>query len=164
MTIDVVNQNPYLRTSRNYPPDIDQLSLEVNKTYIDIANAVNNRTISIFPTTRAAITGESWFLLNNRRQQSLRQVYTFVTTADIQIGFKISSIDGFSKMSGVYTDILGNWYGLIPATSVVIPGQISFFIFIDGTSTTTDLIRFVTGAGAPALTSGRIVLEWLSFV
>ena len=128
---------------------------------MDTANAVNNRIISIFPTNRPAINGENWFVEKNQRQQGLRQVYTFTTTADISIGFKFSKVNRFSRFFGTYTDGT-NWYGLIPATSVAIPGQIGFFIFQDVTSTATDQIRFTLGAGAPPLTSGTIVLEWLS--
>ncbi len=156
MTIDVINQNPYLRTSRNFPLDLGELSVEINKSYIDIANAVNNRTISLFPTTRAAITGESWFLVNNRRQQSMRQVYTFTSTAAIAHGLNFVQFDGFTRLFGQFTDGT-NWYGLIAGSNVAIAGQVSFYI---GPTN----ITFLSGAGAPVLTSGRLVLEWLSFV
>jgi hypothetical protein len=164
MSSNVVNQVAYLRTSREFPPEMHQLSVELTKSYIDTASSVNVRTIGIFPTNRPAITGEGWFLEKNQKQQSLRQAYTFETTADIPIGFKVENIAQFSKMHGVYT--IGtntDWYGLIPATPVAIAGQITFYIFVDVASTTTDLIRFVVGGGAPALTYGTIVLEWLSF-
>lgn len=161
MSTNVVNQVPYLRTSREFPEEINQLCVEVNKAYVDTANAVNNRTISIFPTSRPAINGESWFVLNNQRQQGLRQVYTFTSTADIPIGFKISNVNRFTRLYGTYTDST-NWYGLIGSTSVAIAGQIGFFVFLDAGSSTTDLIRFTVGGGSPALSSGTIVLEWLS--
>jgi len=50
-----------------------------------------------------------------------------------------------------------NSYGLIfgSNSATTIPGQISFYI------TATQIIFIVDGA-APALTSGRIVLTWLS--
>lgn len=161
---NVVNQVAYLRTTRNFPyEDPKQLSVEVNKSYVDIANAVNSRTIGIFPTNRPAITGESWFLVNNQRQQSLRQVYTFTTTSDIPIGFKISSISEFSRFEGQFLSVT-SWYGLIPASNIAISGQISFYIVVDGTSTTSDLIRFAIGAGSPVLTKGKIILEWLSSI
>lgn len=161
---NVVNQVAYLRSSREFPKELHQLSVEVDKSYLDTANAINVRTIGIFPTNRPAITGEGWYLTRNQKQQSFRQAYIFTSTADIPIGFKVSNIAQFSRLHGVYT--IGtntNWYGLIPATPVAIAGQISFYVFVDVTSTTTDLIRFVVGAGAPALSYGTIVLEWLSF-
>lgn len=164
MTIDVINQAPFLRTSREFPEEIRQLTVEVNRTYVDIASFVNARTIGLFPTNRAAINGESWFLQGNRRQQALRQVYPFTTTANIPLGFKISQVSQFSRLFGTYTDSAGRWYGILGATSVAIAGQIGFYIDIDGTSTTSDLIKFTTGAGAPTLTYGTIVVEWLSKV
>lgn len=159
---NTINQSPYLRTSRDFPvEDLEQLNVELVKSYIDIASNINVRTIGLFPTTKSAITGESWYLKNNQRQQSLRQAYTFTTTADIPIGFKFSTISQFSRAWGVYTDGI-NWYGIMFGTSGAIPNQISFYIALNGASTTSDSIKFVVDAGAPALTSGTIVIEWLS--
>lgn len=156
MTANVVNQVPYLRTSRNFPQEAQPLSVEVNKSYVDIANAVNNRTISIFSTSRPALNGESWFLIANEKQQGFRQVYTFTSTAPIPHGINLLNISQFTKPTGSFTDGT-NWYGLFFASNVAIAGQITFYI---GPTN----ITFLTGAGAPALISGTIVLEWLSQV
>ncbi len=154
MSNNLVNQTPYLRTSRNFPNEMEQLVVEVNKSYIDTASAVNNRTISIFTTNRPAINGESWFLLNNQRQQAFRQVYTFTTTANIPHGIKVIDPSQFVRCFGTYTDGT-NSYGLIYGSNVAIAGQISFYI------TATNIV-FLTGAGAPAVTKGVVVLEWLN--
>ena len=158
MTANVVNQVAYLRTTREFPPDLPQMAVEVTKSYIDTANAINVRIIGIFPTNRPAITGETWFF-NNLKQQTLRQVYTFTTTATIN--HQINGTMGitpslFSRCWGSFTDGT-NGYGLIWGSNGAIPNQISFFL-------TSTQIVFVVGAGAPALTSGRITLEWLSAV
>ena len=68
MSGNIVNQMPYLRTSRLFPEDLGQLCVEVNRSYIDVASAVNNRIIGIFPQTNSAITGESWFISNLRQK------------------------------------------------------------------------------------------------
>lgn len=157
MSNNIVNQTPYLRTSRNFPVDLQQLVVEVNKSYIDTANAVNSRTISIFPTNRPAINGESWFLFNNQRQQAFRQIYTFTTTANIPHGVMVVDPAQFVRCFGTYTDGT-NSYGLIYGSNVAIPGQISFYI------TATNIV-FVVGAGAPTIDPdfpGVVVLEWLS--
>lgn len=154
MSANVVNQMAYLRTSREFPQEGSQLAVELSKSYVDIANAVNNRTISMFSTNRPAINGESWFLSRNQRQQGFRQAYTFTTTATIPHGIDFLDVARFVRNWGEYTDGT-NWYGLIHATTVAIAGQITFYV------TPTSII-FVTGAGAPALTSGSIVLEWIS--
>lgn len=168
MSTNVTNQVAFLRTTREFPEDLHQFTVEVNKTYVDIANAVNNRTISIFPTNRPAINGESWFLTGNQRQQGLRQIYalpsTIVNGSTIDIGFKISSISQFtSKCYGSFTDGT-NWYGLIYASNIAITAQISFYITLNGASTTSDQVTFRVGAGAPAIASGTLVLEWISRV
>ncbi len=154
--MNIVNQVAYLRTSREFPEEMHQLTVELSKTYIDVANAVNNRIISLFPTSRSAITGENWFLSQNQRQQSFRQVYTFTTTTSINHGLAsfFSSISYFTRMWGQFTDGT-NWYGLIAGSNVAIAGQISFYV-------TPTQIVFLSGAGAPTLTKGIIVLEWLS--
>lgn len=155
MTTNVVNQVAYLRTSREFPEEIDELVVELSKEYIDTANAVNNRIIGIFPTNRAAITGEGWFF-TSRKQQSLRQVYSFTTTANIPHGLTLSEIDRFTRCFGAYSDGT-NWYGLIFGSNVAIAGQISFYL------TPTNIV-FMTGAGAPTVTKGQVVLEFLSNV
>ncbi len=167
MTFNVINKSPFIRTSRSFPPEINQLCVQLNKTYIEIANAVNNRTISLFTENIATINGENWFL-NNQRNGALRQVYTLPSTivngSTIDIGFKITDIFQFTKNCyGSFTDGT-NWYGLIYGSNVAIAGQVSFFIFQNVASTTTDQIKFLVGAGAPAIDSGTIVLEWISNV
>lgn len=154
-----ISQVPYLITSRDFPEDGKELSVVLNRAYIDIANAVNSRTIGIFTLNKPTITGEVWNMTSNTRFQSFRQVYTFTSTSDISIGFKFSKVSSFIKFTGTFTDGT-SWFGLIPASSLAIAGQISFYLTTG--SATSDVIKFVTGAGAPTLTSGTIVIEWLS--
>lgn len=160
MTSNIVNQIAFLRTSREFPSNLNQLTVEVNKSYIDTSNAVNARTIGLFPVNSPAMNGENWFVTSNQKQQGLRQVYTFTTPATIPIGFKINTISGFTRFFGTYLSGT-SWYGLIGATNVAIAGQITFWVEVDGASTTSDSLRFNVGAGAPALTSGTVVLEWI---
>jgi len=155
MSANIQNQVAYLRTSREFPEDLRQLSIECNKSYIDVANAVNSRIISTFPVNKAAVTGENWFL-NNNRQQSLRRVYIFTTTTAIDHGLDLTSIDRFTNNYGQFTDGT-NWYGLFSASNVAIAGQITFYI-------TPTQIVFLVGAGSPSITKGNIVLQWLSLV
>lgn len=155
MSTNITNQIAYLRTSRNFTPEIGKLVEELNKSYIDTANAVNSRTIGLFSVNVASITGESWYISKNQRQQSLRQVYTFTSFASINHGLKTDQIERFVRGFGSYTDGT-NWYGLIFGTNVALAGQAVFYI-------TPTQIVFNT-AGAPALTKGTVVLEWLSQV
>jgi len=148
------NVYPYLISSRQFPKEIEGLSNEVTRSYIDIANMVNNRTIGIFPTARQAVTGDSWYLNSIKRNQTLRQVYTFTSTASIAHGVTTGAIVSFSRCYGTFTDGT-NWYGLVFSGSTAVAGQILFYL------TPTNIV-FSVGAGAPTLTSGIIVLEWIS--
>lgn len=149
-------QSPYLPLQRNFPnEDSQRLGVELDKTYIDIAGRVNDRTIGLFSVGQPTITGEKFFINGQpNRQQSLRRLFTFTSTASIPHGLVFSQIDGFTRLYGQYTDGT-NWYGLNPSTTVAIAGQITFYV-----SPTS--IVFLVGGGAPALVSGRIVIEWLS--
>lgn len=157
MSANVVNQMAYLRTSRNFPEDLHQLSVEVNKTYVDIANTVNNRTISMFPTDRPAINGESWFLFKNQRQQGFRQAYPFTTIpATIPHGLDIDDIERFVRIWGVFTD--GAFWYTLPWVSVVdVTAQINVFL-----SATNIQITGGGGPGQPVSTKGTVILEWIS--
>ncbi len=151
MSSNIVNQAAYLRTSRDFPQEAKQLSVELSKSYIDTANSINVRIIGIFPTTRPSITGEGWFLVNNQKQQTFRQAYVFTTTANIPHNIKTDNIYNFSRCWGVYYDGT-NWNGIIFANSAGIAGQLTFYL-------TSSNIVFV---GAATIVKAQIVLEWLS--
>lgn len=149
-----INQSPYLQTSQRFPTEAKDLAFQVDLTYVSIANAINNRTISLFPTTRPAVNGEGWYIQNKRKQGAFRQVYSFNSTVSIPHNINPLDVERFVRLYGNYTDGT-NWYGLLSASTVAIAGQISFYV------TATDIV-FVLGGGAPSLTLGTIVLEWLS--
>lgn len=162
---NIVNQIAFLRTSREFPEELHQLTVEINKAYIDTANVVNNRIISIFPVNKPARNGENWYFAN-QRQEGFRQVYNFtILPITINVGFLLSSISKPTRCWGEYTDAIGNSYGLIWASSVPIAGQISLYLQINPTpGMGTDLITFLSGAGAPTPVSGFVVIEWISQV
>jgi hypothetical protein len=153
--MNIINQVSYLKSSREFPSDINQIANILTRAYPEIANAINERTIGLFPSSRPAITGNAYYVFQNKKQQSFRQTYVFTTTANIPHGINFIEVAYIGAMYGQYTDVLGNWYGLIAATNVAIAGQISFYL------TPTDIV-FVLGGGAPALIKGIIVIEWIS--
>lgn len=160
MTANVVNQVAYLRTSRNFPEDITLLTVEINKSYVDIANAVNARTIGIFPTNRPAITGESWFL-TNQRQQTLRQVYPFSVIAPgatLTIPHGIMSFVRFTKIYGTCFTTQPDDRPL-PYVSTVAGFNISLRV-----DRATASIVIVNGASNPQINDGQVILEWLSSI
>jgi hypothetical protein len=159
MSTRVVNSVPYLRTTRDFPEDGQALRMELNKSYIDTANAINARGIGIFPTNIPAITGEEWFL-SGSKQQSLRQVYTFSSFSSplsISHGINLSQISMFTKIYGTATDGT-KWYPLPYVDVTSATNQISVNI------TSTNIVITAGGGSPPTITSGSIVLEWLSQV
>ncbi len=158
MTTNVANQVPYLRTSREFPEDVKQLAFQTSKSYIDIANCVNARTIGLFTVNRPTITGESWFLNENRRQQTLRQVYTITNLNPFPHGINFSDVSTFTKITGIGFD--GTNYFPIPFTTSVANAAFALGIFVSPTQ-----VVFDPGASrAAAFQSGIIILEWLSNV
>jgi hypothetical protein len=146
MTMQPVQKVPYLRVQRTFPGDNAQaLSVEMSRTYVDIANKINNRTIGIFPTNSPAVNGEEWYMSGgNQKQQALRQVYEFTAATLTQPhGIIVNQIGGFVRIFGTWTDGT-NWYPIPSATA----------------SVTVTPTTFVIAGIAPV--SGTLVLEWLS--
>lgn len=156
MTSNVVNQSPYLRTTRNFPSEAQPLSVELNRSYVDIAAKINDRTIGIFPTNNPAVTGEAWFLNGNARQQSLRQIYQISSTAAFNHNINFANVSFFTVIRGIGFD--GTNYYPIPYVSPVAVAD-GLGILISPTQ-----VILTTGIGSPALTKGIVILEWLSNV
>lgn len=153
MTINSFNTTPFLRQTRQFPADLPQLIVEINRAYIDIAEAVNNRTISTFSLNKSAVTGNSYFFKTNK-QQSQRQMYTFTAAGNIAHGLDFNRIDRFIDGYGTYTNGT-NYFGVTFGTSVAVAGIVTFYV------TSTNIV-VLSGAGAPAITSGTIIIEWIA--
>lgn len=161
MSSNIVNQMPYLRTTRAFPEEVHLLSVQLNKAYVDIAIAVNNRTIGLFPITRPAITGESWIIASNQKQQTLRQVYTFGAIAagtELDIPTNISS---FTQFTRIYGTVVTNGPDYRPLPYVDPVTSTTGMALLVGTVAGVQQIRIVLGATAVPVTSGIVVLEWL---
>lgn len=160
MTV-TLQTSPYLREQRQFPyDDMRALANQSDQAYIDVASAVNVRTIGLYAINFPVITGESWYLAgSSQRQQSLRQVYQFTSATPIPHGINFAAVAQFTKGFGSYTNganvATNNYFGVIYGSSVAIAGQVSFYL--DPTN-----INILVGAGAPAIVSGTIVIEWLS--
>lgn len=151
----IINRSPYLDNERDFPDDLEKLSKEADRAYIETAQAVNERTIGLYPANRPAITGNAWFP-TSKKLESLRQIYTFDSTANIPHLIEYTTITYMGNSFGSFTDGI-NWYGLPFLSDTAATGQIGFYI------DSTDIIFTVDGA-APSLTNGIIVLEWISNV
>lgn len=156
MSSNFAQTAPFLRTSREFPEEMQSLTVEINKSYVDIASAVNQRTIGLFPKGKVAITGESWFLTSSR-QQSLRQIYTFTGAGNIPHGLNLSQVFAFVRIFGAFTD--GSvWYPLPYVNATAANNQVS--VTVNG----TNIVITAGGGSPPTIISGTVVLEWLSAV
>jgi hypothetical protein len=155
MSSNIANPGNFLRTSRSFPSDIQSLAAELSKTYIDIANQVNNRTSGIFGSA-PTITGESWFLGGEvSRQQTLRQVYPITGAGNYAHKIDVPNISGFTKIYGTFVDNARIWYPIPYVDVVSVTNQV-------GVSVTPLNIVLVSGSTAPVIVSGFVILEWLS--
>jgi hypothetical protein len=155
MSGNIVNSTPYLRTSRHFPQEPQPLAVEINRSYVDTANAVNQRTIGIFPTNVPAVTGESWFVTNNQRQQTFRRVYPFTAAGNIAHGIIFADITGFTRIYGTFTNGT-NWYPLPYVDVTAANNQVNVIV------TPTNITITAGGGSPPSITQGYVVLEWLS--
>lgn len=155
----IIQQAPYLKVQRSFPTqDAQALSIEVDRAYVDTATKVNTRVIGTYAVNFPIVTGEQWFIEgSSEKQQTLRRVYTFTAAGNIPHGISFPNISGFSRIYGTFTDGT-NWYPLPYVDVVAANNQV-------GISVTPTNIVIAAGAGSPpAITSGYVVLEWLSDV
>lgn len=153
---DTLRRSGFLRTSRAFPEDIHQLSVEVNRAYLDIAKNVNDRVIGFFPKNRSIETGERWFLTQAREQGGYRQVFTWDdTNLTIDHGINFLSLTNFIKIYGTFFD--GTDWRPLPYVDVVAANnQI-------GVRVTPTQIIITKGAGAPpACQNGVVVVEFIA--
>ena len=163
MTISRTNQ-PFLITSRLFPPDLSLLQPVLNKSYIEIALAVNKRVIGSFEPVEV-VTGETWFeesIMGDAiiRRQSFRQFFEFdaiAIGATLAITHEIEDIDEFTRIFGTCVTAVPDFRPIPYASATVVTEQIE----VNLTSTTLTIIN---GATAPAITSGRVVVEYLKIM
>ena len=160
-----VNHSPYLRTSREFPEDDpNELSVEINKSYVDIAQTVNARTIGLFPSTRPAISGESWFLEGNQRQQGIRQSYPFTGPITGLYSFphniNTADISQFVRIWGTFFAIgagSSSFYYPLPYVDVLAAdNQVSLYVGL------TKIFISVGTGFTPVIQFGQVTLEWIS--
>lgn len=158
MSSNVINQVAFLRTSREFPEELHQLVVEINKTYLDIANAVNARTIGIFPVNRPAQTGDAWFFTSSR-QSSLRQVFAFgaiTAGSSINIPYKIF---GFNRLIALFGAAITDAPDQRPIPYAATNANSNISVRLDTANTQ---IIISVGSGSPNVVSGQVVFEWLS--
>jgi hypothetical protein len=154
MTSNVSNQVPFLRTTRTFPEEAQPLSVELTRSYLDIAEKVNDRTIGIFATNKPIVTGESWFLNTGKKQQTLRQIYPITSAAAFNHNINFQNVTTFTVIRGIGFDGT-NYYPIPFVSSSTVAANIGIIV-------TPTQVVISPGGSAPAIVSAVIVLEWLS--
>lgn len=150
-------QNAYLPTTRGFPADPTQLNGDLSKSYIEIAQAVNFRTIGVFDKFQV-VTGERWFNEPDAlsKRQTYREVFTVGAIAaggNATFAHLITGIVAFTRMYGTcITDTPD--YRPIPYASVAANSNID--LRVQGPN-----IIVANGAAAPNIVSAIVVLEYL---
>ncbi len=166
MNESIFNQNAFLRTQTSFPTDIDELVSQLDKNWVDTANAINNRIISLFAINKSVITGETWYIFQNKKQQTLRRVYIFGAIAaggTLNIPINITNFDQFSDIWGTVVTDITDWRPLPYMDPVTLTDGIGIKVTPVGLPAVNN-IQIIVGATSPNIVKGLVVLEWLSQV
>lgn len=153
-------QQPYLVTSRRFPTN-DPILLQpvLSKMYIEIARAVNLRTIGIFEQLQI-VTGERWFgtdpLNALIKRQTYRRVYTFgaiAAGASLAIPHGLVGVTAYTR---IYGTVITNKPDNRPIPYASVTANANIELNVDNTN-----INIIVGAGSPNVISGIVVLEYL---
>lgn len=152
-------QQPYLPTSRAFPAQNPvQLEPELVKSYLDIAQAVNVRTIGIFETIQI-VTGERWFSVDPlnalKKRQTFRKVIPFGALAAGSVNMIAHGITGITSC----TKITGTCVTTFPDFRPLPFSGINDAFSIVLRATSTDIVIAV-GPSSPNLLSGIVTLEY----
>ena len=149
----IVQQTPFLPTSKSFPTDIAELSETLTKTYTEIAIAMNARMIGVFDTQQVN-TGQRWPSsgVGSDRRQAFRTVYVFgANPAPFPHG--LVGVTQYVLITAIIkTATFSSSLPYVDPTDIT--KCIGFFV--DSTN-----INIVRGAGADNIVSGTIDLEYL---
>lgn len=153
MTAKIFNPAPFLREQRKFPEEPQPLSVEIDRSYTDIANKMNARTIGMHVISQPLANGEKW-VEDGEINAGFRQVYRFAGASSIPHHLTIASIKTITRITGTFKDAAGVWYPLPYVSHVAANNQIS--VVVNATN-----IVITAGAGAPpTISTGTIILEW----
>lgn len=156
---NIINQIAFIRTSREFPTDLHQLAQEVNKCYVDIAQALNTRTVGFYPINTPALTGNNYFLNNNQSYLSFRQLFQFgAIAAGATLNIDYGNIS-FTQFVAIYGTCITDQPDMrpIPYASVVANANIDIRI-----DTAAGNIVIAVGAASPNIISGLVIIEWIT--
>ena len=154
MSNPIVSQIPGFFSPINqvYSNDQDQRLLQHTKVQSDNSRYINLREIALYQTVET-ITGQQWFNPTNAQvpRYGFRAVYPF-TSATLTFNHNLSNFTIFTFIGGGFTD--GTNFYPLPYVSTTAANQV-------GVHVTPTQIVITVGGGAPSVSSGVIVLEYL---
>jgi len=157
MIIPLHNRQSFLITSRFFPPDLTLLTPVLNKSYIEMSHATNDRTIGIHALMEV-VTGEKWLQEENPliSIQSFRKVFSFLTLAQgavLTIDHGIVGLDQFSKTYGECKTDFPDFRPIPYISTTLLTENIA-------TRRTDTQIIITNGTTAPNIINGIITLEY----
>lgn len=143
----------YVNTSLYFPDDFNEFRVIFIQDRQRIAYAINVRDIGIFDTT-PTLSGEQWPDPSNAQntKQPYRKMF-FFSDASLNFAHGISGLVSCTHIYGTATDGT-NFFPIPFVSTTAIANQIQLLV------TPTNIV-VTKGGGAPAITSGTIVLEYL---
>ncbi len=144
---------PYLQTSVYFPNDFDEFRVTFLGQFRNIGNLINVRQIGIFDEVEF-LTGEQWPDVTNsqKKRQTFRKIF-FFSDASLTFNHNITGIVLCTHIYGTGTNGT-NFFPIPYVSATAVANQIQ----IDVTPTQVIITK---GGGAPAITNGVIVLEYL---
>lgn len=152
MTANPAHTTPYIETSRKFPQDPALLEGVLSKMYVDVASGVNSRVIGIYELA-SAITGEKWFSTTSpqTKRQTQRKVFQF-SDSTLTFSHGLTGVTAYTRIYGTFTDGTLNYP--LPYVNPTAANQV-------GVSVSATQVVVTKGGGAPAITSGFVILEYL---
>ena len=154
MTFNPTNSlGPFISTSTFFPDDFEEFRVKFLELYRDLSNAVNTREVGIYDLTEF-LTGENWSTPGNPqvKRKTYRKIF-FFSDAALTFAHGITGIVLTTHIYGSGTDGT-NFFPIPYVSATAIANQIQ----VDVTPLNVVITK---GGGAPAITDGTIVLEYL---
>jgi len=154
LTFGPINTNAiYLPTTQYFPADQEGFREVLTFVYSDIARRLNDKQIGTFDLVEV-VAGEQWATATDpqTKRQTFRKIFYF-SDASLNFAHGITGIVLCTHIYGAATNGI-NFFPIPYVSATAIANQIQ----IDVTPTN---IVITKGGGAPAITLGAIVLEFL---
>lgn len=152
------SKTAFVATSNVYPQDVEQLTIQLTYRDTIIATALNLREIGQYETVEI-VTGQQFFTTGNAQKKrfSYRKVFPLPATAAGATTLIAHGLTGVTLYTHIYgtarTDVPDD--RPIPYSSAAAVNQ-QIEIKVGAVN-----ISVINGAGAPNITDGLIVLEFL---